>query len=170
MIIAQYAEHSSWRQTPAVREKRAFGPGGTLPHDTVIERRGPLPAKGIITGTKPSRSSGKPIDERRLSRVMGFIDAHLARSVGVADLAAVACMSTAHFARLFKAATGRSPHEFVNRKRVELACRMLADRHRPIAEIALSTGFSSQSNFARAFRHAMGMTPGAYRASRLAGD
>ena len=121
-------------------------------------------------GAKSFCSSSKPIDDRRLSRVMGFIDAHIDRRVGVADLAAVACMSTAHFARSFKTTTGRSPHEFVNRKRVELACRMLAERHRPIADIALSTGFSSQSNFSRAFRHAMGMTPGAYRAARLAED
>jgi AraC family transcriptional regulator len=44
---------------------------------------------------------------------------------------------------------------------------MLADSGRPMSDIALSTGFSSQSNFSRAFRDAMGMTPGEYRASQI---
>jgi AraC family transcriptional regulator len=120
----------------------------------------PLKAKSL-------RSSGKSIDERRMARVMEFIDAHIDRSFTVADLAAVACMSPAHFARSFKATTGRRPHEFVSRMRLELAQRLLADRHRSLSDIALSTGFSSQSNFARAFRDATGMTPGEYRASQI---
>jgi AraC family transcriptional regulator len=85
----------------------------------------------------------------------------------VADLAAVACMSPAHFARSFKATTGLRPHEFVSRRRLDLAKRLLADDHRSVSEIALSTSFSSQSNFARAFRGATGMTPRDYRARRL---
>jgi AraC family transcriptional regulator len=44
---------------------------------------------------------------------------------------------------------------------------MLADCDRPMSDIALSTGFSSQSNFSRAFRDVMGMTPGEYRASQI---
>ena len=121
----------------------------------------------VPLSAKPVRSSGKPIDDRRMSRVMEFIDAHIDRNFTVAELAAVACMSPAHFARSFKAAAGQSPHEFVSRMRLELAKRMLADHHRSVSDIALSTGFSSQSNFSRAFRDATGMTPGAYRASQI---
>jgi AraC family transcriptional regulator len=116
---------------------------------------------------KSQPSSGKPIDDRRMARVMEFIQSSIERNFTVADLAAVACMSPAHFARSFKATTGWSPHEFVSRMRLELAKRMLADRHRSMADIALATGFSSQSNFARAFRDAIGMTPGAYRSSQI---
>ena len=71
-----------------------------------------------------------------------------------------------YFARSFKATTGRSPYQFVSRMRLELE-RMLADCDRPMSDIALSTGFSSQSNFSRAFRDVMGMTPGEYRASQI---
>ena len=116
---------------------------------------------------KPPGTSGKPIDDRRMARVMEFIDASIERNFTVADLAVVACMSPAHFARSFKATIGRTPHQFVSQMRLELAKRMLADRHRSISDIALSTGFSSQSNFSRAFRDATGMTPGAYRASQI---
>jgi AraC family transcriptional regulator len=115
---------------------------------------------------KPLGTSVRPVDDRRMSRVTEFIDAHIDQNFTVADIAAVACMSPAHFARSFKAATGRTPHQFVSRKRLELAERMLADPYRPMSEIALSAGFSSQSNFSRAFRNATGMTPGNYRASQ----
>jgi AraC-like DNA-binding protein len=64
---------------------------------------------------------------------------------------------------LFKLTTGQCPHEFVSRMRLDLAKQMLADRYRPISDIALSAGFSSQSNFSRAFRSATGMTPSDYR-------
>jgi AraC family transcriptional regulator len=115
---------------------------------------------------KPQSDPVRPIDHRRLSRVMEFIDGHIDENFTVADMAAVACMSPAHFARSFRARTGQSPHRFVSRKRLELAERMLLDPYRPMSEIALSTGFSSQSNFARAFRNVTGMSPADYRTSQ----
>jgi AraC family transcriptional regulator len=115
-----------------------------------------------------SLAAGKPIDGRRMARVMAFVSQHIERNFTVADLAEAACMSPAHFARSFKATTGQCPHEFVSRIRLALAKRMLADQQLPISDIALSTGFSSQSNFSRAFRDATGMTPRAWRATSAA--
>ena len=109
--------------------------------------------------------TGKQIDCRRMARVMAFVGQHIEQNFTVADLADVACMSPAHFARSFKLTTGRCPHEFVSRIRLTLAKRMLADHQLPISDVALSAGFSSQSNFARAFRDATGMTPRDYRAA-----
>jgi AraC family transcriptional regulator len=113
---------------------------------------------------RPARPpSAKPIDDRRMSRVLDFIDARLDQSFTVAELASVACMSHAHFARAFKASTGQAPHAFVSKMRLELAKRLLADGRQPMADIAFAAGFSSHANFSRAFRNATGMTPGDYR-------
>ncbi|MGH7016667.1 MAG: helix-turn-helix domain-containing protein [Caulobacteraceae bacterium] len=117
-------------------------------------------------GAKSLGPLGKPIDHQRMTRVLEFIDARIDQPFTVADLATVACMSPAHFARSFKTTVGRSPHQFVSRMRLELAKQMLADRDRSIVDIALSTGFSSQSNFSRAFRDSTGATPGDYRSSQ----
>jgi len=116
---------------------------------------------------KPHSDSVRPMDQRRLSRVMEFIDARIDENFTVAEMAAVACMSPAHFTRSFRARTGQSPHRFVSRKRLELAERLLRDPYRPMSDIALSAGFSSQSNFSRAFRNVTGLTPGDYRASQI---
>jgi AraC family transcriptional regulator len=123
----------------------------------------PLPAAPVLSNL--ALSGGKRIDSHRMARVLAFVGEHIERNFTVADLAAVACMSPAHFARSFKATTGQCPHEFVIRIRLALAKQMLADRHLPISDIAFSAGFSSQSNFSRAFRDATGMTPRGYRAS-----
>ena len=100
-----------------------------------------------------------------MARVLAFVGEHIERNFTVSDLAEVACMSPAHFARSFKVTTGWCPHEFVLQIRLAVAKRMLADQQLPIADIALSTGFSSQSNFSRAFRGATGVTPRAWRAN-----
>jgi AraC family transcriptional regulator len=107
--------------------------------------------------------SARRIDDRRMSRVLEFMDARLDQSFTVAELASVACMSHAHFARAFKATTGQAPHAFVSKMRLELAKRMLADGRRPMADIAFAAGFSSHANFSRAFRNATGISPGEYR-------
>ena len=114
----------------------------------------------------PQSASVRPIDDRRLVRVIEFIDANIDANFTVTDMAAVACMSPAHFARSFRARTGQSAHRFVSRKRLEFAERMLSDPYRSLSDIALSAGFSSQSNFSRAFRKVTGMSPGNYRASQ----
>jgi AraC family transcriptional regulator len=109
----------------------------------------------------------KPLDPKRLSRVTDFIEACVERDFTVNELASVACMSPAHFSRCFKAATGMAPHEYVSRHRLDLAKQLLLTSDRLLVDIAYATGFSSQANFNRAFRKAVGTTPGAYRAQKL---
>lgn len=105
----------------------------------------------------------KPLDRRRLGRVEDFIAAHLFDEFTVADLAAVACMSVAHFTRSFRAATGRTPYDYVSGRRLDWAKNRLLNEDAQIAEIAAATGFSSQANFTRAFRKALGVTPAQFR-------
>jgi AraC family transcriptional regulator len=47
--------------------------------------------------------------------------------------------------------------------RVDFACRELARRDQPLAEIALAAGFADQSHLARCLRKRTGMTPAAFR-------
>jgi Bacterial regulatory helix-turn-helix proteins, AraC family len=58
----------------------------------------------------------------KLRRMMAFIQVHLAQALSLATLAAVAQTSPAHFARLFKHATGLAPQQYVIR------CRMVHAR------------------------------------------
>jgi AraC family transcriptional regulator len=99
---------------------------------------------------------------RRL--VTEHIEANIESALTISALAEVAGLSEFHFARMFKASTGETPHGFVQRRRIDRAKQMLAETRLPLAEVALACGFSSQSHFAEAFRKRTGLTPSGYRA------
>jgi AraC family transcriptional regulator len=104
------------------------------------------------------------LDERRLRRVLDYVEEHLADDIAVADLANVASLSIFYFARAFSAAVGMPPHRYVSQRRLEWAKKtMIAAGGTSIAEMAFVCGFSSQSSFTRAFRRATGLTPAMYR-------
>src|SRR5262245_12020545 len=74
--------------------------------------------------------------------------------------------SPIHFSRMFRAATGRTPHNYVLHLRVERARQRLVDPCVSLTEIALECGFSSHSHMTRVCHEFVGMTPSAYRRSR----
>ncbi|KMO44843.1 hypothetical protein VQ03_01100 [Methylobacterium tarhaniae] len=122
-----------------------------------------LIANYTIDRWKPSTAAQK-LDERRLDRVTDYIDAHYAEPIPLERLAAEACLSPFHFSRLFRAATGLTPHRYVTERRVRAAREALALDRATLLDIAVEHGFGSQDNFTRVFRKSTGLTPGQYRA------
>jgi AraC family transcriptional regulator len=100
---------------------------------------------------------------RRLRRVLSYIEENHEQDLSLEDLAGEAAMSTFHFAREFKRATGTTPHQHLIKFRVERAKALLAESQLPLAEVGLRTGFSHQSHFTRLFRRLTGTTPQSYR-------
>ncbi len=100
----------------------------------------------------------------RLDRVIDYIDANLGQDLSLADLAGVACLSSYHFARVFKRVTGSSPLSFVQERRIERARRLLALRGSTLAQVSYECGFANQAHFTTVFKRHMGVTPGQYRA------
>ncbi|MGY4625341.1 helix-turn-helix domain-containing protein [Bradyrhizobium sp. USDA 4486] len=103
------------------------------------------------------------LDQRRLLRVLDYIDANLEGDLSLECMAGIACLSRYHFARAFRQAVGESPHRYVSAKRLERAKALLIRGDRPLLDIALTLNFSSQANFTRAFKQATGQAPGHYR-------
>jgi AraC family transcriptional regulator len=101
----------------------------------------------------------------RLRQVLDYITAHLDQDLSLADLARTAGMSPHHFALLFRQRMGTSPHRHVVEQRIERAKRLLRDHTRSVLEVALASGFESQSHFGRVFRRVVGVTPSDYRAA-----
>lgn len=100
---------------------------------------------------------------RRLVRARDFAAAHFDRPVGVGDLAAVAHLSPWHFHRLFTAAFGETPHDFVSRLRLVRAHRVLAGGNVSVTDACFEVGYLSVGSFSTWFRSATGMSPSAYR-------
>ena len=113
-------------------------------------------------GVAPRRFAGG-LSGGRLRRVLSYIAEHHGRELSLDELAAEAAMSTFHFAREFKRATGTTPHQHLLQFRVERAKALLSEGLLPLAEVGLRTGFSHQSHFTRLFRRFTGTTPQTYR-------
>jgi AraC family transcriptional regulator len=105
----------------------------------------------------------------KLRRAVAMIDHHLSdEEEGRVALRAVARdvhMSYFHFSRAFKQSMGMTATTYIAERRIERAKKMLEETELPISEIALRSGFSSQSHFTTAFRRLAGATPKAFRAA-----
>jgi AraC-like DNA-binding protein len=100
-----------------------------------------------------------------LRRVKEYIDGHLGEDLTLETLAALAGLSTHHFARAFKRSTGLPPHRCILQERIKRAAEMLRQTSLPLTAIAHSLGFTDQSHFSRSFRWHMGIAPRYYRRS-----
>lgn len=98
-----------------------------------------------------------------LPRLDRFIEQHLSGRLSVADLAREACLSEAHFRHCFREQTGLTPWQYVRRKRLEAARRLLDEGHLPLGEVAALAGFANQSALSHACRRAFGQPPSQLR-------
>ncbi len=87
--------------------------------------------------------------------------ADLDAKLSLQDVARHAGVSRFHLIRVFKQATGLSPHAFRTQQRIHHA-KHLIKRGAPFAQIALETGFTDQSHFTNTFKRLTGATPGQY--------
>ncbi|NJR63691.1 MAG: helix-turn-helix transcriptional regulator [Cyanobacteria bacterium CRU_2_1] len=95
----------------------------------------------------------------QLQQAIDYIHTYLDRDLSLSQIAKIINISPTYFARLFKRATGTSPHQYVIQQRVERAKLMLTKTDLAIAEIALQVGFSSQSHLTQQFKRLTGVTP-----------
>jgi AraC-like DNA-binding protein len=99
-------------------------------------------------------------------RLAAVIAAVLERPQGdhsLVRMAERAGLSRPTFTRLFAAAMGQSPIEFVTKTRLYYAAELLRTSLAPVKSVAASVGFSSRSHFSRAFSLAYGLDPTGYR-------
>jgi len=100
----------------------------------------------------------------RLRRARDLMDREYARPLDVAVLAREALMSTAHFARQFRAAYGETPYAYLMTRRIERAKALLRRGDLSVTEVCLEVGCSSLGSFSARFTELVGETPTAYRA------
>ncbi|WP_265595340.1 helix-turn-helix transcriptional regulator [Verrucomicrobium sp. BvORR106] len=81
-----------------------------------------------------------------------------------AELARIAKLPTARFARIIKRIFGITPIQLISKTRIAAASRLLRETERSIAEIAHECGFYDHSAFTRAFRAVSSVTPTQFRA------
>ena len=102
-------------------------------------------------------------DAQRLQDAMRHLFRHFREDISLSDLAQISGYSPNHFSRIFHESCGIRFVDFLSRLRLNYARTQLLTTDFPISHIAHISGFSSPSNFFRAFRKEMGLSPLEYR-------
>lgn len=97
-----------------------------------------------------------------IERAIGFINENYAQPLQLEDLSKHVSLSPIYFHTSFKAATGRTPHQYLNEVRIKKAANLLVSTDLSLSQIAYECGFSSQSYFSYSFKKTMGLTPRDY--------
>ena len=113
-----------------------------------------LPARATL-------KSGRVLDVEAVQAVMR---AHLHGSLQLDQLAAQFKLSRFHFAKTYRALTGRAPIQDFIQLKMAHACRLLDEGAASIGQVAQQLGYEDMYYFSRLFRQVVGMAPSHYRA------
>src|SRR5277367_4602702 len=80
-----------------------------------------------------------------------YIDEHLFSLIRMEPLYEIAGLSKGHFHKVFMATFGANPTNYINRRRVEMACHRLEETDEPLVQIALDCGYADHPHFGRRF-------------------
>lgn len=97
---------------------------------------------------------------KSMRAALDYIEDHFSdAALSLGDIAACAAMSPTYFSSVFKKMNAISPWEYVTVRRVEKAVELLKTTDLTKLDIAQRCGFSSSSNFYKAFARITGKTP-----------
>jgi AraC-like DNA-binding protein len=159
-----HAARSRWLLDQLVAERAAGMPGSQLASAQLaqllfiqilrayIDTASVLPAGWL-------RALGDP----RIAPALCLMHAQPDKAWHLEELARACAMSRTTFAAHFKSVAGIAPLGYLTGWRMRLAERVLRDEATPVATIARSLGYASESAFSNAFKRVGGVSPRAYR-------
>ena len=102
-------------------------------------------------------------DDPALLDLLRWLQRRHAESIDLEMLAARLHCSTRTLLRRFKAATGLTPIDYLQRLRISAAQGALHQPQPSLEQVALAVGYQDRATFARLFKQLCGETPGAFR-------
>jgi AraC-like DNA-binding protein/ligand-binding sensor protein len=98
-----------------------------------------------------------------LRKAERFIYENYTHKISLKEIADVSGLSAPYFSTIFKEEMGENLSTYLNRLRVEKACRLLTTTTMTLSEIVGACGFEDQSWFSKIFKSFTGISPGKYR-------
>ena len=102
----------------------------------------------------------------RIEAVIDYIENHLDGKLELKTVAEAVHYSKYHLHRLFTDTVGMTIHDYVQRRQLTEAAKLLVFSDQPIIEIALIFGYESQQSFSSAFKAMYKSPPAEYREKR----
>jgi AraC-like DNA-binding protein/mannose-6-phosphate isomerase-like protein (cupin superfamily) len=114
---------------------------------------------GLLGGGAGARVPLRRGKMHRLGAVFELVARGFQRQIPLEEAAAAANMSRAYFCRFFRAITGSTFTEYVNRYRVGQAKQMILRQELTLSQVAYRVGFNNEGYFFRVFRKYARLSP-----------
>lgn len=101
-----------------------------------------------------------------IEAVIDYIESHLDGKVDLEMVAEAVHYSKYHLHRMFTSTVGMTIHDYVQRRQLTDAAKLLVFSDRPIIEVAFICGYESQQAFSSAFKSMYKIPPAVYRDNR----
>lgn len=104
-----------------------------------------------------------PLLNNSFEKLLEFIKSYFSVDIPIERMIKVSGYQRAQLFRLFKERLGTTPHNYLNKLRIDASKDLIADFNINITNIAFMVGFKSTAVFTRAFRYFEGCSPSEYR-------
>ncbi len=130
----------------------------------VIKAKKMLPVKKVQRESekKPLRTTSEAIEKMKQ-----YIEEHLTGEISRKELADFAGFNQEYLSTLFKKETGDTLSEYIQKRRLSVAQRLLTQTNLPISLISQNCGYDTLSYFSSVFRQKFGVSPREYRKQYL---
>lgn len=98
----------------------------------------------------------------RIKKIISYIENNFDKNISAQDIADYIHVSPSYLSKFFKQKTGKSPVDFTNEYRINIAKQMIDSCEYRMYEISEKVGFENAHYFAKVFRKYTGMTPSEY--------
>ncbi|MFD2201999.1 AraC family transcriptional regulator [Shivajiella indica] len=102
-------------------------------------------------------------EQKKIDRVKNYLHNNFQEQIELAKISELMHMSPTYFCRWFKRAIGHTFITYLNKLRIEQACRWLISTDWDVSEIAYKTGFQHVIHFNRVFKKEKKVSPLGYR-------
>jgi len=121
----------------------------------------------IVTVFRTVDASAQKNTVEKNGQVVGYITDYIknryAFPISVKELAEQVYMNPDYLGRIFRAETGMTMSEMIQKVRIERVCAMLLGTSGTVSGIAAACGFEDMKFFYKVFKRYMGVLPGEYR-------
>lgn len=155
-----------WLQADAATLRKAYYAAGHQPKTKVKQIMGLLEifSGQLCESLRRIHELESHLERSEIRKAKACVNSRFSDpALRLADAAASAGLSPAHFSHIFKQNTGSPFTRHVQRVRLDEAKRLLRRKDKSVSEVCYACGFNSMANFIRVFRLLEQTTPGAFR-------
>lgn len=144
-------------------------------YDGALLRISPHEGASIVLELLNSLGSGmeskhweKAPSSRLVAKACGIFDSRFASDISVAKVAKELDVTQAHLTRVFKSELNCAPHQYLSKRRLFAACKLLRGSTLNSKDICGRIGGMTPQHFVRLFKKEFAITPERYRKAGLA--